>query len=737
MTRSKVIQTITRFNGLSYVAPETIRNPASVTLSCHFAFWFGLLFATPVFVAAHNREDIVFSIGTFALAAAAVTLAATVVSWWLAGRFRPPVPGLVARILLVAAFVLAIQGNLVHGLFDYGAFNGERVNYQAYGWKFWLEFVAWLAAFPLGVWLLGRFKIVPAWLAALPVASFVLLLVPVLTLSGDTVRAPEEDEVDPSVFHFSSVGNLVHLLADGLQADVVREVFEENPDLAEPFEGFTLYTDNVGTNQGTAPAMYTMLTGKPFDLKAGFNYPDVIPDIEENSYQKDLAEAGYRLDYVPISGFICPKTADSCVVRPFNDMKSRGFYRHRGEDIQYSVRLIADLSLFRLVPMYLKEKIHNDGEWFFADTTLDGSSPYPDPVIREWSQQMQVIDDRPVYKWHHFIGTHIPAKWDAGCRLRDEPATERPAYVEQAECVLRGIAGLLDALEANGIYDQTALILSGDHGHNVASIDATGDWFNTAMTPGLHGTGRPALLVKQRDARHPLAYSERPTSVMDINPTALALAGQPTDAPPVFEVDEDGLRDRFYRVYSTAAFYSGNPVPYTEYAVGRPANDRSVWAISDLFLTEPVPERYDPLNRPNGKGFVHGARLRKSMGNNQSSWVTGRQLAFVIAAPGSPEGKALEISLHVPEWMGVQQLEARIDNGEVWRSDPLAFADEFWQNVRIPLPGPPENPGYYFVSLVFDKLLQPPDVDNWKASALVQSIRMVGADAAQAEATHQ
>ena len=41
------------------------------------------------------------------------------------------------------------------------------------------------------------------------------------------------------------------------------------------------------------------------------------------------------------------------------------------------------------------------------------------------------------------------------------------------------------------------------------------------------------------------------------------------------------------------------------------------------------------------------------------------------------------------------------------------------------------------MSLVFDKLIQPPDVDNWKAAALVQSIRTVDRDATQAEATHQ
>ena len=33
--------------------------PAATTrLLCHFAFWFGLLFATPVFLALHNVADL-------------------------------------------------------------------------------------------------------------------------------------------------------------------------------------------------------------------------------------------------------------------------------------------------------------------------------------------------------------------------------------------------------------------------------------------------------------------------------------------------------------------------------------------------------------------------------------------------------------------------------------------------------------------------------------------------------
>ena len=93
-------------------------------------------------------------------------LAGPRVRWWL------------NRTLLGAAFVMALQSNVVHDLFYYGAFNGERVDFRAYGWLFWAEWVAWLLAFPVAVWLIARLRRLPAWLPALPIVSFALLLAP-------------------------------------------------------------------------------------------------------------------------------------------------------------------------------------------------------------------------------------------------------------------------------------------------------------------------------------------------------------------------------------------------------------------------------------------------------------------------------------------------------------------------------------------------------------------------------
>jgi hypothetical protein len=195
---------------------------------------------------------------------------------WKAASLAGSAPRVAEPLLLAAALVLALQGNIVHDLFYYGA-SSQVVDLRAYGWKFWTEWLLWLAAWPLTVALLSRLRRLPAWLAALPLLSFALLLVPAwyAPRAGQAGASQGEIPVDDSVFAFSSVRNLVHLLPDGFQGDVVRQAFEEHPDLAAAYQGFTLFTDHLGMYQGTAPP-YTILTGNP-GTPEGFSYEQGDP----------------------------------------------------------------------------------------------------------------------------------------------------------------------------------------------------------------------------------------------------------------------------------------------------------------------------------------------------------------------------------------------------------------------------------------------------------------------------
>jgi hypothetical protein len=715
--------------------PAAGHDSAFAALACHFAFWFGLVCATPTFIALNNPEDVVFRPESLLAWTAGAALLLSALGWGAARLAGKRFSWWLNRCLLAAAMVFAVQGNIVHDLFYYGAFNGERVDFRSYGWKFWLEWFGWLAAFPLTAALLTRLRRLPPWLPALPVLSFSLLLGPALLAPRANPAAPDATAIaiDDPVFAFSSIRNLVHLLPDGFQGDVVRQALQENPELAAEFQGFTLFTDHLGMYQGTAPAAYTLLTGKPFDLDRGFSYEWVTPDVRANSYPNELALRNYQVDYVPISGFICIENADSCHVRPFNDMKARGYFRHHSEDALYSARLVADLTLFRLAPMLLKERIHNGGQWFLADTTLDGSSPWPDPVIREWVQNFRVVDDRPVYKWYHYIGTHIPAKWGADCGMLAEPAEGRAAYVAQAHCVLESIAVLLRRMKEAGVYDQTAFVISGDHGHNVVPDDLVPPPLNSMLPESMTGSARPALLVKRLHSREPLQFSAAPTHLPDIAPTALDLVEIDSAAPSVFELEPGQDRARLFQQYSIPDFWSGAPIPYVEYRVDGPAADGRQWQVNAIRDNRSAPTAFEPLNRLTGQGFVLGAHLRKSPGNNESSWVTGRQLAFAIGIDEPALPHRLELRAHFPEWLAGQTFTVQFNGGPAWHSPRMpAKADEFWQTLTIPLDAAAQKAGRNFISIVFERLEHPPENDSWRASALVESIKVTRTDQVRA-----
>lgn len=693
---------------------------------CHFAFWFGVVFATPVFVAAHNLGDLVLSLNRIAgiLAAACVLLAG--LSYLLGSLAGSRVQRGLSRILLAMALLSAIQGNVVNDQFYYGAFNGEQALFRSYGWLFYAEWLTYLLLLALLLYLLLRLRKMPLWLPLLPLVSFLLLLLPLLVSPpAGSVEQDDSRDIDPSVFAFSSIGNLIHLLPDGLQGDVVRETLEKNPKLAARFEGFTLYTNHLGLYQSTAPALYTILTGEPFDLEKGHEATRVQNELANKSYQKALFDRGYQLDYVPIGSYVCPEYVSSCYPRPFNDMKARGYFRHHTDHVVYSLRLLADLSLFRLAPMFLKEKIHDDGHWFLADTTMDGSSPWPDPVLREWLERMTIVDDRPVYKWYHFIGGHIPPHWDADCGYLREARKDRESYTAQTYCILNEIAHLLERLKERGIYDQTAIIISSDHGHNIAPDDLVAPPLNGGLYPGMLGSGRPTLLVKRKNDRTALVFSTAPTSLIDVAPTALSLAGLASDQPDVSAFTAVERRERYFTPFSIPELWSGDPIPFVRYRVDGPVNDGSEWLLTGIQPFAPAPGAYARVNYNTAYGFMLGAVLNPKQADSEAAWISGRQLGFLLNLPASANPRALQLTLNLPGWIDHQDFTLSVNGMPSEQSHHVQRGKDYWQTIDVPLDSASLVAGNNLFSILFELTYRPPERADWSAAGLLQSIRVV------------
>jgi len=692
-------------------------------LLCHVAFWFPLLFATPLFVALHNADDIHMGVPMLLTSWGVLFGAAS----WSSHRIARALPEAwyrrVSLLLLALAVVIVVQGNYIHGLFDYGDFNGQKVNWRIYGWKFWVEGIAFLVAIPLLFAILLRGKRAPRWLPGLLLVSSVLLLLPaVLEFARTPLNISADAKVDPKVFEFSSKLNLIHLLPDGFQGDVVREVLKSDPTLARAFKGFTFFSNHVGAFQSTAPSVPTILTGRRFNLTLGHSYKRLMADINGHSYQSDLARSGFRVDDLVLTRPYCIKRADSCVARSFNDLKPRGYFRYQNSGLLYSLAVIGDLTLFRHLPMLLKEKVYNHGNWLLSDTTLDGSSPFPDPVIREWMARMRVADDRPRYKWYHYIGTHIPPQWDAKCNfLRGLPRT-RENYKHQARCVLTGIARFLGRLRELGIYEQTAMVITGDHGSNTPEWDMQGTAPNELyFHPGFYGTAQPAFMVKRLNDETPLKFSDRPTEMIDIAPTTLDLVGLQGDFPGHSALDDapTARHTRIFQRYVSKQFWTGKPVPYAEYQVNGDARQTASWKLTGIWNVGHAPSAYPNLSYAAAERFTRGLSLPRGQGKAQQAWVRGSEFAFLITAPDTGF-QHLVMQLHLDKLIASQPVKVRLNGTSLPAVMPPA-PKGWWTTLKVPVDLGKFIQGNNFVKVEFSR----PPLAAATSRKLLASVRSI------------
>jgi hypothetical protein len=629
-----------------------------------------------------------------------------------------------AALLLSLACLLAIQAQVFHEITYFGQFDGAIVDFRRYGWWFWGETVL-LVVVGLALWALFGLKpaLMPT-LAWLPLASFTLMWMGALEYGNvDEHQAAAKQPWDERVFEFSSHRNLVHILPDALSADLVAEAFRKRPDLSAAFDGFEMFSNHLGAYHGTAPALPTLLTGIPFDFTKGHTYHWIAPLIRKRAYANDLSNEGFELDLVTINPAYCPEQARSCISRPFSDWKSRGYYQHREEGLSWSLRVLADLVLYRVSPSAIKERIHNNGNWWLAGLSADGASPWPDPVLKEWSENMRVVDAEGRYKFYHYAGSHKPVFWTADCvRTRMRPRS-RENYLAQTECVLSGLAEWLQVLDLNGIYDQTAIMISGDHGMDMLPNPWSAKPEKVPLDGAMMGLARPALLAKPLNSRGPIRIRAEPTSLVDVASMALSLAR----GAEAIEQDREPGRVRSFYVYSVPDIsrWNSDPIAFARFDVEGAVDDEESWSLAEMSSGRNAPFELAQLSHAAAQHFTRGLRLDPSRPDNPVAWVDFRQLGITLRPPVPPGGSLeLHVRLHIPDWLETQSVSLTVNGKTNLPAQGVTAGDLFWQDIYFELPpGTVDDRENWFV-LEFRHLATEPNGSGRKAAALLQSIRL-------------
>ena len=302
--------------------------------------------------------------------------------------------------------------------------------------------------------------------------------------------------------------NIVVILSDRLDSYYMDEMLKRYPDIADKFDGFTFYQNNVSHSTNTFPSVAQMLTGELYDGGEWQEYMrkawdgDSVPEL--------LKKAGYDVNIIPDS------TTTTGALRDMDGIFDNiSYYDEDSAKVSYLgeygvIQALGKLSLSRMAPYIAKGGIAgglgtNVGRFMIVPDSVPEDrvpfriKPYTDVRLYNYlnSHGLRADNENRTFSFIHLSGSHNLSSELAG--LYEEVNGEADVY-ETTRGAFEIIFSYFDQLRELGIYDNTTIIVLGDHGRPPNETDGV-------VNLKLKSEIVTALLVKPAGAESaPIAY---------------------------------------------------------------------------------------------------------------------------------------------------------------------------------------------------------------------------------------
>jgi len=442
-------------------------------------------------------------------------------------------------------------------VWDYGVLNGSPIDWEASAWRGWIDLPMWIGGLGLAAAFHRRLA------RPLASAAFAVVALQTAVLVFDGVSRREQLAAKPSrhattnelgaMARFSAERNVLHLILDGFQADIFKDIVE-GPARAyfrPALSGFTFFEENLGTYPATYLALPAIVSGqefynhkpRPAFIEDAFGGASILNAAHAAGFEVDLSSEAMMLDMLMLGRF------------------DNAYLISRPSHAEDAARLV-DLALLRAVPHLLKPRIYNRQRWLVqrlaGKTELMGFHYFShNSFLAEVTRRFAADRDRPVYKFFHLLGTHMPFVVNPDCSYAGGAiAGTRETVTAQSQCSLAFVVALLDRMKAAGIYDSSLIVIMGDHGASITPrrfqpgsiVEGTSEY---PLEPWFLGLATPLLAIKPPGATGPLQVSSTLTSNTDVAATINALLGLGAALPgrSVFDPARDPTVERCFYGY--------------------------------------------------------------------------------------------------------------------------------------------------------------------------------------------
>ena len=436
------------------------------------------------------------------------------------------------KYLFVLLFSLGLafylQGNWT--FVRYGEMDGTPINWAAY--KKWAVINSFLWVIIICIpFVVAYFKKKVKYLFT--VISFSILAIEAITIC--TLVFTYNEDYNKTNFYFTKKDalclsrdnhNILVVCADGFDACHFLPVFDKEPSLKQYFDGFTFFEDTVGTSLFSEEGGINLLTGNQFEC--GPSFKQNVSNMYNNcQFYKELEKNNYKLYlYVSDENMVSEdiaKKAENTHLGNYKFNKSR------------MIKITNKMVFFRYSPHVFKKYF-----WYSFSNFKGMKQGYSNLFWVNSNLHKKIISDgvsasmpSNCFQFFWIAGAHEPAYHDRYLNRLDNEAKKGDHKIlrkEQIIGVVRLFTEIITALKDAGVYDNTTIIFTADHGWDIRP--------------------NPLLLIKKENSHGPLYVSEAPISMIeDWKGTLLYFITGEKRGNTVYDVPENIERNRPFYVY--------------------------------------------------------------------------------------------------------------------------------------------------------------------------------------------
>ncbi len=443
--------------------------------------------------------------------------------------------------------------------------------------------------------------------------------------------------------------NILMITVDAMQSRAFRDLMKKNPDLKAAFRGFTNFTDSVSMYNSTQFAIPSLFIGKHYDND------ERIADFYDAAFhgKSSILTIARKNNYAV--------SFDSFMTMYVIGEQDRWFFSRLyslfrdgvvSKPVIYTTLLPVALS--KVIPDSLKPRYI---DWLIRHGQIRSIAREMNREFREaFIRNLKGDSSGPTFHYFHIPGAHRPYLRKVNGKYVKQPHSYAN-YMVHAKPAIEEVAAVLNALRKSGMYDNTVIVVNGDHG-----VPDTGD----SMLPAPHLM--PMIAIKPSGAGGELKNSTLPISLADIEPLMSIAIKEGKLTPEALKAHLDVRKDRRADTFKSREFLknfsrSRNSMEIIQYRISGPAGNPDSWhlvgkqingtkwvrkaVMPELGKTYPAVE-FGRSNDP-GISLSGGWSLPELTG----SWMIGKEATITIPLPDQVKSGL------VVGWKGVVNADAR------------------------------------------------------------------------------